>query len=207
MTIDKKYPVCLTLDWPNSLRRNETGFSTIKNLVATQPCEHPYRINAFLYASLCTGKNLDLFLEEDLSEIKPALAQIADGMEKIEELEREGAVNISTSLRDQWLAIRKIAARANVRDELRVLSTLLFSGPSQIEEIATDLGISANLVERILQAIEPVLASPVSSVSTHGLSTDTNSLTVVIYLLKTTLGIDPAGILQRRLSIKKRGHE
>ena len=94
-------------------------------------------------------------------------------------------------------------ARKNARDEQRTLATLLFSGPSSAEEVATDLGMTANLASRMLRVLGPVVEQ--TEQGRFVLRTDTDTLAVVLHLLRSTLGLDPILVLRRRISAREMG--
>ena len=143
----------LVMDWHGltetaALRRTTTGFSTIKELVAKADGDQPIKINAFLYASLCSAKNFDLFLKDDVDAISDDLDDIDRKMGLLENFEREAIPTGSPKLKETYLAVRPLAIRRSARDEQRTLAILLFNGPSTTEQIASELGISSNLAER-----------------------------------------------------------
>lgn len=182
------------------LRRNSTGFSTIKELAANAAREQPIKINAFFYASLCPAKNFDLFLEENVEAIKDGVAEIDKKMDLLENFEREAIPTGSGSLEKTYLAIRNVAARPNARDEQRTMAVFLFNGPSTIEQIASELGISANLAERVCRALKPALDE--TDDKAFVLKADTDVLAVVTYLVRITLGLDPMSVLKRRIEVR-----
>ncbi len=182
--------------WPEHVRRNEIGFAQIKQLVASKSNTTAYEFNLFLYAFLCPAKNLDLFISVKLTEEDSRKFDIIQkNLNAIEIFERAGLV-IEKQLTNQWLEIRNVAARATARDEQRSLATLLFSGPSTAEQVATDLGISVNLVQRVMQSVQSVLKTAKPEDGCYQLETGTDTLSATLYLLRCTLGIDPIAVLE-----------
>jgi hypothetical protein len=201
-----RYDVQLVLDWNDlgasaSLRRNTAGFATIKSLAAQTNSGRPLVINAFLYAFLCPAKNFDLFLKENIDAISGTIVRIEQKMNLLTEFERRGLGLREPGLRNTYLAARNIVARKNARDEQRTLATLLFSGPSAVNQIAQDLGVSENLAERILRVLDPVTEEPAPG--RFRLRADTDTLAVVLQLLRSTLGLDPIRVLMRRIEARK----
>ena len=195
------YDITLVIDWPTlangeSLRRNTTGFGTIKNLIAASRDNEPLEINAFLYAFLVSAKNINLFLKANDERTKAPIQTICDKMNAIARLEREGTKPEDDSLLRIYKRTRLIAARPNTRDEQRTLATLLFSGPSTPEQIEADLGIDKNLVARIFRALSPLIEQTEADSNRFVLRSDHNSLAVTLYLLQYTLGLEPVRVLQ-----------
>ncbi len=188
----------LVWDWPIKVRRNEIGFAQIKQRLLSRNNSIPYQLNFFLYAFLCPAKNLDLFLTVTLTtESLKKYDSIREKLNAIEKFERTGIVDSrQENVTSKWLEIRNVAARTTARDEQRTLATLLFSGPSTAEEIATDLGISVNLVKRVLQSIQSVLKTLKPGDEYCQLDTESDSLSATLYLLRSTLGLDPVAILK-----------
>ncbi len=189
--------VRLVWDWPGSIRRNEIGFGQIKQMVLSSNDTTPCQLNLFLYSFLCPAKNLDLLLTEALTVADAEkFESIQKNLNIIEHFERSGIVKRNQEMVcKKWLEIRKVAARANARDEQRTLATLLFSGPSTTDEVAKDLGISVNLAQRIMRAVQSVLTTAMPEDGRYQLDTDTDSLSATLYLLKCTLGLDPTAVL------------
>jgi hypothetical protein len=205
---EAKEDVALVLSWEDlgdaaSLRRNTTGFDKVKELAVKASPDAPLKLNAFLYAFLCPAKNFDLFLTEDTGTIREGVSEIAEKMDLLSRFEREAKETVPEWLLSTYLALRNVVARRTARDERRILAALLFSGTSTAEEIAADLGISGNGVERVLRSLEPVLRHP----DEHrvALRADTDNLAVVLQLLRSTLGVDPLAVLQRRIAATARG--
>ena len=186
----------LVLDWQKAshLRRNSTGFNTIKELAAAVGNDQTIKINAFLYAVLCPAKNLDLFLNENVDSIKEPVEEIAEKMSRLEDFEREG-ISSSKSLEQCYLDIRGVAARPSARDEQRCLALLLFNGPSTPGQIASELGIEENLAVRLCRALDPVV-DPIEE-GKFALKENNDVRTVVAYLVRSTLGLDPIRVLER----------
>ena len=192
----------LVLDWRDlgetaGLRRNTVGFSTIKRLAKDATSAEPLVINAFLYAFLCPAKNLDLFLIENLDAISDDLTSIEEKMRLLGGFERDATGLPDPGLRDLYLAARNMVARRSARDEQRTLATLLFSGPSTVEQIAHDLGIGENLAGRVLRVLGPVVEE--QGTGMFVLRSDTDTLAVVLRLLRSTLGLNPVRVLRRRI--------
>jgi hypothetical protein len=198
--------VSLVLNWHDldesaGLRRNTAGFGTIKSLAEQANSENPLVINAFLYAFLCSAKNFDLFLKENVDVISSDVASIEKKMKSLAAFEREATSLREAGLRKIYLAARNIAARKSARDEQRTLATLLFSGPSTAKEIAQDLDISENLAGRILRVLGSVVEE--QDPGRFTLRADTDTLAVVLQLLRSTLGLDPIRVLRRRIEARK----
>ena len=207
MTDDtEKKDVALILGWDDlgaaaGLRRNDAGFGDIKKRVTQTDGEKPLKLNAFFYAFLFPAKNFDLFLSEDFKAVEKAIGEIEKKIRQLLEFERTACDDTPTALRNSYLALREVIGRGTARDERRTLATLLFSGPSTAEQVARELGITANLVDRMFLALSPVLES--SGEQSVALRADTNSLAVVLYLLRSTLGVDPIAVLRRRIDAQK----
>ncbi len=204
-----KHHVSLVLDWENpggttALRRNTTGFAQIKELAENADTENPLKLNAFLYSFLCSAKNLDLFLQENTTEITNDVEQIATKMTALEELERNGVTPNDPLLLQTYIEVRNVAARRCARDEQRSLATLLFSGPSTGLQVAEDLGISENLAIRTLRTLSPVVEQSKVDTDLFCLRSDANSLAITLYLLRYTLGIDPIRVLQARIALDQK---
>lgn len=198
-----KKDIALVIDWKHDgaaagLRRNQAGFGRIKDLVTQAGSEKPLRLNAFFYAFLCPAKNFDLFLSEDFADISEPIHAIDDKLRELSAFEREARQPASKDLRKTYLELRPVIARPTARDERRTLATLLFSGPSTAAQVAKELGIPANLVLRIFLALDPVLYR--RDAERVVLRTDHNSLAVVLYLLRSTLGVDPLSVLKHRIT-------
>lgn len=207
MTQPPDATVKLVLGWKElsedaKLRRNEAGFDRVKQLALEASADQPLKLNAFLYAFLCPAKNFDLFLTESMEEISEDVAAIDVKMNKLAEFEREAKKPPEPSLREPYLAVRAVVSRRTARDERRTLATLLFSGPSSSHQIAEDLGIPSDLAERILRALAPVVEHDDKD-GAHVLHTDTDSLAATLHLLRSTLGVDPLAVLQRRMGTRR----
>jgi len=210
VTDARKYHITLVLGWTGlgeaaDLRRNTTGFAKIKALVEQTAGGSPLKLNAFLYAFLCSAKNIDLFLRENTGEIAGDVQRIAADMTALEDLERDAITPDDPSLHEKYLKVRQVAARANARDEQRALATLLFSGPSTGAQIADDLAIGENLAIRVLRALAPIVAQPEQDTAPFVLRSDPSSLAITLHLLRYTLGIDPIRVLQARIAADKGG--
>lgn len=194
--------VSLVLGWGDlgtttGLRRNASGFGTIKDLAQSASPRDPLKLNAFLYAFLCPAKNFDLFLAENMSAIAVSVRDIDQKIHQLSDFEREARTLPPQDLRETYLALRNVVARRTARDERRTLATLLFSGPSTAKQVADDLGIGENLVERVFRALAPVLER--QGDERVALKEDTDTLATVLHLLRSTVGVDPLAVLQRRL--------
>ncbi|MGI9511221.1 MAG: hypothetical protein ACR2QJ_17925 [Geminicoccaceae bacterium] len=195
--------VNLVLGWDGlgasaGLRRNDTGFGTVKSMAEEANADNPLLLNAFLYAFLCPAKNFDLFLSENTGAIAGDIKAISAKMDLLSDFERDARNWPPTSLREGYLALRKVIARGTARDERRTLATLLFSGPSTSAQVAEDLGINTGLAERILRALAPVVER--HDDEAYALRTDTDTLAAVLHLLGSTIGVDPLSILKRRIA-------
>ena len=189
------------LDGSAGLRRNSTGFRDVKTLAEQATRERPLAINAFLYAFLCSAKNLDLFLKENVEAIARELAGIEEKMKVLESFEREARPLPDPGLLKIYLSARNWVARKAARDERRTLATLLFSGPSTAEQIARDLGISEDLASRNLRVLATLVEEQEPGV--FALHSDADTLAVVLQLLRSTLGLDPIRVLRRRIEDRK----
>lgn len=202
----RKHNIALVLGWNGlgetaGLRRNSVGFDKIKELAEKASSDNPLVMNAFLYAFVCPAKNFDLFLRENIDEISGDITSIAGKMDALEAFERNATSLRDAALCETYLAARDVAARRSARDERRTLATLLFSGPSTAEQIAQDLGIGEGLAARILRALALVIEEKEAGAFT--LRSDTGTLAVVLYLLRSTLGVRPVYVLQRRIAARK----
>ncbi len=203
MTDASRDDIALVLDWDGlgesaGLRRNEAGFGTVKSMAERASVDNPLVLNAFLYAFLCPAKNFDLFLTESTAAISSDIQEISAKIESLSEFERDAVDQPPAGLRETYLVLRNVVARRTARDERRTLATLLFSGPSTSAQIANDLGIGPGLAERVLRALAPVLER--HDGDAYALRTDTDTLAAVLHLLRSTLGVDPLGVLQRRIA-------
>lgn len=210
MVESAKANIALVLGWVGlgdtaGLRRNDAGFLTIKEMAQRATADNPLKLNAFLYAVLCPANNLDLFLNEDVASIALDLKQISSKMQALTEFERDAGTWPSAALRETYLALRRVVARRTARDERRTLATLLFSGPSTTQQVSDELGISCGLVERVFLALAPVVERQIDH--TYVLRSDTDTLAVVLHLLRSTLGVDPIGVLQRRIAAHNANNE
>lgn len=195
-----KDPVTLVLGWQDlgateGLRRNDVGFNQIKELAAKATSNEPLVMNAFLYAFVCPAKNFDLFLHVNAELIEKPVQTIGDNLAALLAFERDGKRAGADSLFETYLRLRSVVSRRSARDERRTLATLLFSGPSTAEQVSDDLGINRNLVERIFLALEPVIERVDGE--TARLRTDTDTLAAVLFLLRSSLGVDPMMVLKR----------
>lgn len=193
----------LTIGWDDlgeaeGFRRNTVGLGGLNNLMAQAQTGEPVKVNAFLYAFLCPAKNLDLFLTENTAVISAEITEISGKMDALSDFEREARTLPDEALVSRYLALRNVVGRASARDECRTLATLLFSGPSNAQQIADDLGISENLAERMFRALGSVLHQQDDGQFT--VCSDTDSLAVVLYLLRSTIGVDPTAVLRRRVA-------
>jgi len=183
------------------LRRNQAGFGSIKTLAEKATSDQPLVINAFLYAFLCPAKNFDLFLNENVDAVADDVGSIRSKLNLLEDFERDGKALSDPDLQRLYIAARNTVARKNARDERRTLATLLFSGPSSVEQVAEDLGISENLASRMLRVLGPVAEQ--TEQGHFALRTDTDTLAVVLHLLRSTIGLDPIPVLRRRIEAQK----
>lgn len=193
----------LVLGWDDlgetaGIRRNQSGFSRIKTLAAVTNPGTPFKLNAFLYIFFGSAKNLDLVWIGNTKSISCKISKITKKMAQISDFEREAKGKPSDEPMKTYLALRKVVARRTARDERRTLATLLFSGPSTAKQVAADLGISTNLVERVFRALEPVLQR--LDDKQVQLRDDSDNLAAVLHLLRSTMGVDPLAVLQRRIS-------
>lgn len=239
--------ITLRLNWrglgaTEKLRRSGTGFDKVKEMV-TDHTSGAMPFNAFLYTFLCSAKNFDLFLRDNVEVLDAEVKTLEELMSKLELFEREGKIvdeladecprrydqtessaprtptTPTRQLRKTYLELRAIAVRPSARDEQRTLATLLFSGPSTAAQIEADLGISKNLADRMLRALEAVVekdgeeqksTAPSATAETEKRSVfrlreEPEKLAVVLYLLRYTLGIDPIGVLRRRINADAKG--
>jgi len=197
----------LVMNWDElgetaGLRRNEAGFGSIKTLAEKASSDQPLVINAFLYAFLCPAKNFDLFLNEDLDTVADDVGSIWTKLNLLEDFERDGNAISDPDLQRLYVAARNKLARKNARDEQRTLATLLFSGPSSTDQVAADLGISENLASRMFRVLGPVVEQ--TEQGRYALRTDTDTLAVVLHLLRSTIGLDPIPVLRRRIAAQKK---
>ncbi len=190
-------------------RRRIRGFQRIQaflaalNELAQQQPDLPSiqcEIDAFAYAFLKGAKNIDFFLPEqrdidrsdaDLYRNRIAWYRHQTGL--LERLERRGARGgLADSDSLAYCALRRILTRASARDERRALAALLVSGPSTIEQISEDLGLSYTLGPRILPTLESI---GVLQRRGEQYLIRTDALPRTVFLLRETLGIDLLGVL------------
>ncbi len=147
-------------------RKNTNGFQPIKRFFATlksldtnntnhQPIH--LHIDAFTYSFLQNTKNFDLLIPLKQKHNQAFLEhkqQWSQTINQLKRFERNGHP-INPQLQDQYLKFRKILARRSARDELRALGILLINGPSTLEQISQDLGLSYTLSQRVAPVFEP----------------------------------------------------
>jgi hypothetical protein len=185
-------------------RRHGAGFEPVKRLVATLarleaeglgPVRS--RVNAITYAFLQGAKNFDLLLPEDRGVPGPFRAALPGWRAQIaalEAFERDGDRPADPWLGDAYLRLRPILARGSARDERRSLAVLLIAGPSSLEEIERDLGLSYDLSQRVLA---PLVAIDLveRSAADQRFAVTNRALPLVLFALRETLGIDPLAVL------------
>lgn len=194
-------------------RRRQSGFSAIKKLVTTLIlCENELQqhnismrcgCNALVYAFLTGAKNFDFIIPESddrtASTFRKILPVWKSTIQQLESFEREGKSLSDAELKETYLQIRPIMIRSSARDEHRVLTTLLMSGPSTLEDISRDLRLPYTLSERVAA---PFISAGIVDKST---ATDCTSIRygitrqfipLVLFLARETLGVDPLSVLE-----------
>lgn len=214
-------PIALRKALPNNhtimgldrlFRRTVKGFGSIKSFVGAlstisdnvQSCPALIcEIDVFAYSFLKGAKNFDLLLPPVLEytahsvNFQNTLNDWHSTMTSLENFERVGQSlppDGPVSARD-YLLLRKVIARPSARDELRVLATLLISGPSSPQQIVSDLGLSVPLSKRILASLhrtgifEHENAIPTEDGSmVYAISSA--SIPLVVFCVRETLGLD-----------------
>ncbi len=175
-------------------RKSVKGSQPIKKLVGALTTLTVNRsltcyIDVFAYSFLRGAKNFDLLLpldkkqdEEFITTYQKWSSQIRD----LENFERFGE-SIKEELKEQYLALRKIASRASVRDEIRTLASLLISGTSTLEEVSEDMGLNYILGQTTVDIFENI-AIVTRSESKYAIAKE--AIPVVIFCLRETIGLD-----------------
>ena len=149
------------------IRRTPDGFDAVKRLVAAvlrwgeahadRKPEVVCSINAFTYAFLKGAKNFDLIMPQRRAmDTRSGFGAVLDRWQRavtdLEDFERAGKPlpKEPVDLRPVYLALRSALMRKSARDERRVLTLLMLVGPSTLQEIASELGLSHDLARRTL---------------------------------------------------------
>jgi hypothetical protein len=189
-------------------RRRTGGFDDLKQLVgalASMPAVAglaqplPCRIDAFAFAFLKGAKNFDLLLPMEAAEhsgfdtVRKAWEEEIAALEEFERLGMPLPAGLASDAQS-YLALRKVVSRSSARDERNTLATLLHSGPSTLEELALDLGLSRPLGQRTLAALEQ--AHVVERRSEGRFAIPDARLPLTLFCLRETMGIEPLNALR-----------
>lgn len=195
-------------------RRSSDGFNKIKLFIAALT-ELPIEKNMagplvcefdiFSYSFLSHSKNIDLIvplLPSDDSrhgQFSKILSKWHTDLNSLEYFERKGTdlpSNCHFNTVD-YLNLRKIITRASGRDELRTLATLLISGPSNPKQLKEELGLSDQLVSRMLHTLKKIDIIQRTNKTDGNEFENTNffqikksKLALVIFCLRERLGLD-----------------
>lgn len=154
--------------------------------------------NALVYGFLVGAKNFDFVLPEaddrSVSSFRRELPLWQSTIRELETFEREGEALADTDLRNAYLHLRPIKMRASARDEQRCLCALLLGGPSTTEELKSDLGLSDDLLSRV---ITPFVSAGIVErmASTGSYVVSQGGLPLAIFLVRESIGVDPLSIL------------
>ena len=182
----------------NDFSRIKTFMGTLHEVVRAHPelgtihCE----IDAFAYAFLQGAKNFDFLLPESRNQtglFRQKSRQWRRDIVALERFERDGRP-LGARYETAYLDLRRIVARKSARDERRTLATLLVSGPSTLDEVKTDLGLSYDLAGRILTTLQSidVLVCPAER---YRITLD--ALPRVVFCLREVMGFDLLAVLDR----------
>lgn len=187
-------------------RRRTGGSRPVRQLVgslaslpddADEPGTIVCEIDAFAYGFLAGAKNLDLVLP--CKERNTVFWSTHEGWVRtwtaLADFERVGQPlppDCAISA-EQYLSLRAIVVRPSARDERRSLATLLVSGPSARSELVADLGVSENLIRRILAALRATGVIECRAGNRYAIVPGT--LPLVTFALRETMGLNPLGKL------------
>ncbi len=192
----------------NLFRRRAGGFGVINTFIGglldkdtrfDGQCE----INLFAYAFLKHAKNYDFFTrfdQQNLNDIQQVIDDLTLKIAQLEDFERLGTplpTEIANTLKAPYLKLRAIAARPAARDEQRTLACLLISGPSTAQEVKLDLDLNSSLDQRVMAALVAT-GTVVEQKNCHNqevYSLNTQTLPVVIFLVRETIGLDVIDLL------------
>jgi hypothetical protein len=188
-------------------RRNTQSFTDIKNFFATlleSKGTFSCRMDMFAFAFLKGAKNFDLLMTS-VTHCKICLKKCREQMTALEKLERRGVPLPSKIEKVKYLNLRKMAVRQSARDELRVLSSLIISGPSTQQELISELGLSRNLTQRIVNAFYEIGVCekwpPERDLIGQGRSgvyaVSKDAIPMTLYCLRERLGLDFLSVLGR----------
>ncbi len=157
-------------------------------------------LDVFAYTFLKGAKNIDFFLPEQLDVdrgdsdlFRNRNAWHRRQVRQLERLERRGSRSgLPETESAAYCALRRILTRASARDERRALAALLVSGPSTVEQISKDLGLSYTLGPRILPTLKGIGALDRRN-DQYVIRMD--ALPRTVFLLRETLGIDLLEVL------------
>lgn len=199
----------LTIQGLDALFRQQSeGFNRVKVLVGVlADYEHDAMdanaslccgCNALVYGFLVGAKNFDFVLPEAddkrSSSFRQELPLWQSTIRNLEAFEREGEALADTDLRNSYLRLRPIMMRSSARDEQRCLCNLLMSGPSTTAELKNDLGLSNNLLSRV---IAPFVSAGVVErmASSEKYVISQRALPLALFLVRESIGVDPLSTL------------
>lgn len=182
-------------------RHVDGGFGPLKRFVAAlaneaSPRDITCHIDAFAYAFIARAKNFDLLLPEGSPQVGGFRLgyerKWRDRIEELEDFERLGENPSSDTDRSHYVKLRPTVARRSARDERRALAVLLYSGPSTAVELRDELGLNESLALRVLAVL---VGAGVVERRDSAFALRTETLPVVLFSLRETMGVDPMAML------------
>lgn len=184
-------------------RRRTDGFSTINRFTASilkaiksmkqlRHCE----IDLLAFTFLKYAKNYDLFMDPsptDLHTIQQTVSEWQMKVQALEDFERLGLELEPGNkyIKETYLKLRETISRPSARDEQRTLAILLCSGPSTLEEISMDLGLSYSLNQRVVTVLQISGAIDCRDQGPEPLYlVKEKAIPVVLFLVREVIGLD-----------------
>jgi len=194
------------------IRRRIGGFRQFQELIAAvrpSGADVLVGIDAFAWAYLRGINNLDLCLPAGDDDDDGALrgedrwseqeATVREQLRLYERLEDDGSdpeLPGDAVSKVEHRRFRGVLLRPSARDELRVLATLLMSGPSKPEEITDDLGLSKHLSESVISPFRGEEGRHVIAMAGSEFRIRRGAIPWVLFALKRRLGLDLLSLLE-----------
>ena len=187
---DYKISACESL-----FRRKPSGFTPIKKLLATIRELKQARpetnvicsFNVFSYSFLVGAKNYDLILPEDPNNLYRSQEKaFSEALSQINQFEQSAKPLPRQLNTEHYLTARKLLTRPSAREERRILCELLISGRSTAAELAEELSIWPDLIERTLPFLQQMKL--IENEDDNYLINSEN-LAFIYFLLRATMGL------------------
>lgn len=165
------------------------------------PSPLPCDIDLFAYAYLVGAQSFDLLLPiVNANDITLAQIQIdcAEALHALEDFEASGSLPKAMSELDaqQYLGLRKVICRPSAQRELKILATLMISGPSRASDLMREQGMDYALGQQILDLFESLGIvtrwgeEPGSYAEEPTYVIEKVAIPLVVFCLRETLGLD-----------------